>query len=197
MIDGAERNGKSVVQSPSKVKGKYRKQAKEVTCGNISYYTIQKLKTGRRSTGASCSDVLGSATQLYGRSRLSSLDSEAGSMDDVGEPLTLHDVLAANQEDPATKAARVMDWQTFLAGCSKKDQAIINCIIEGKPLASLARKRHLNTSTILYHKRRLADAIASYMGPDIIIEIQRRPGWKESINCTREKMACRDERRHL
>ena len=197
MMDNAEKDGKSVVKSPSKPKGKYRKQTKEVTAGNIAYYTIQKLRSGRRSTGASCSDAHGSATQLCGRSRLSSLDGETGSVDDFGEPLLLHDVLASQQECPATRAARVVDWSEFMARCSKRDLAIIHCIVEGKPLASLARRRHLNTSTILYHKRRLADALASYMGPDIIIEIQRRPGWQDSIDATRMKMACRDERRHL
>jgi hypothetical protein len=35
------------------------------------------------------------------------------------------------------------------------------------------------------------------MDRDIIIETQRRPGWKDSINAAREKMACRDQRRHL
>jgi len=106
MMVNAEKDGKRVVQSPTKAKGQYRKQAKEVTCGNIAYYTIQKLRSGRRSTGASCSDVHGSATQLYGRSKLSSLDAETGGIDDVGEPLLLHDVLASQQECPATRAAR-------------------------------------------------------------------------------------------
>jgi len=49
----------------------------------------------------------------------------------------------------------------------------------------------------MYHKRRLADAIANFMGNDIIIQIQRRPGWKDSINASRERLACREERRHL
>jgi hypothetical protein len=44
---------------------------------------------------------------------------------------------------------------------------------------------------------RLADAIAKFVGPDIIMQIQRRPGWKDSINASRERLACRDERRHL
>ena len=198
MMDNAEKDGKRVVQSPSKTNGKYRKQRKEVTAGNIAYYTIQKLRSGRRSTGASCSDVYGSMTQLCGRSRLSSLDGETGGIDDVGEPLLLHDVLASQQEhDPATKAARRMDWSEFMARLSKQDVAIIKYLVEGKPLASLARRRKLNTSTILYHKRRIADAIANFMGADIIIQIQRRPGWQDSIHATRLKMACREERRHL
>ena len=165
---------------------------------NIAYYTIQKLKCGRRSTGSSVVDVYGSGTQINGATRLTSLDEAApvASVDDVGEPLVLHDVLSRDEEDPGTKAARKLDWETFMASLSARDQAIINCLVEGKPLASLARRRHLNNSTLLYHKERLALKIQEYMGPDIIIEIQRRPGWKESINCTREKMACREERKH-
>jgi hypothetical protein len=44
---------------------------------------------------------------------LTSLD-EAGpvvGLDDVDELLVLHDVLSNDQEDPATKAARKMDWE--------------------------------------------------------------------------------------
>ncbi len=68
--------------------------------------------------------------------------------------------------------------------------------MEGKPLATLARKRRLDSSTIIYHKRRLADAIYEHFGSDIIIEIQRRPGWKDSINASRERLACKHDRAH-
>ncbi len=37
---------------------------KKVTTGNIAYYTIQHIKSGRRSTGSSTVDVYGSGTQL-------------------------------------------------------------------------------------------------------------------------------------
>jgi len=36
-----------------------------------------------------------------------------------------------------------------------------------------------------------------FIGSNIIIQIQRRPGWKDSINASRERLACRDERQHL
>jgi FixJ family two-component response regulator len=114
-----------------------------------------------------------------------------------GEIFELHDVLSNDAEDPATRAARKMDWQTFMASLSGRDQAIINCLVEGKPLASLARRRHLNNSTLLYHKERLALKIQEYMGPQILVDILKRPGWKNSINANRERLACREERRHL
>ena len=165
----------------------------------MAFYTLQKLKCGRRSTGSSTVDVYGSGTQINGTTRLTSLDEAApgASVDDLGEPLLLHDVLSRADEDPATKAARSLDWAEFLSGLSKRDVAIINCLAEGKPLASLARRQHLNNSTLLYHKERLALKIQDYMGADILIQIRRKPNWKDSLDATREKMACREERRHL
>jgi hypothetical protein len=129
---------------------------------------------------------------------LTSLDEAAPvtGLDDVGGPLALHDVPSRDQEDPGTKAARKMDWQSFMASLSARDQAIINCLVEGKPLASLARKRHLSNSTLLYHKRRLADAIQEHFGKDIIPQVLRKPNWKDSLDATRERQAVRYERSH-
>jgi hypothetical protein len=197
MIHNAEQAGTKLVRNPGAGRG--ARKVRTISAGNIACYTIQKLKCGRRSTGSSTVDVYGSGTQINGTTRLSSLD-EAVPMtgvDDVGEPLALHDVLSRDEEDPGTKAARKMDWDSFMAGLSVRDQAIINCLVEGKPLASLARRRHLNTSTLLYHKRRLADAIANFMGSDILIQIRRKPNWKDSLDASRERLACREERRHL
>jgi hypothetical protein len=50
------------------------KQNKRVTAGNIAYFTILHMKSGRRSTGYSNADVLGSATRLNGRSFTTSFD---------------------------------------------------------------------------------------------------------------------------
>ena len=139
---------------------------------------------------------MATGTQLSGRTRLTSMDELVGN-DDQGEPLMLHDVLGNNQDDPGTKAARKMDWDLFLKGLSKQDIAIINCIIQGRPLAGLARRRHLNNSTMMYHRERLAQRIASFMGNDILVEIGRKPSWNDSINAAREKMAYREQHRTL
>jgi FixJ family two-component response regulator len=90
-----------------------------------------------------------------------------------------------------------MDSEAFMAGLSERDKVIIQFIVQGKPLAILARRRHLNSSTMLYHKERLALKIQNFMGPQILVDILQRPSWKDCINSTREKTACREERRHL
>jgi hypothetical protein len=197
MIHNAEQAGKKVVRNPGAGRHGARK-VRTISAGNVAYYTIQKLKCGRRSTGSRTVDVYGSGTQINGKSRLESMEQVVASNEENGgEIYLLHDVLASNQEDPATKAARSLDWSEFLSSLSKRDVAIINCLVEGKPLASLARKRHLNASTVRYHKERLASKIQDFMGSDILIQIRRKPNWKDALDVTRAKLACRDERRHL
>jgi hypothetical protein len=195
MIHNAEQAGKKVVRNPG-VGRRGARKVRTISAGNITFYTIQKLKYGRRSTGSSTVDVYGSGTQINGTTKLTSLDDTAAGLDEVGEPLVLHDVLSNDQEDPATKAARKMDYDSFMATLSARDQAIINCLAEGKPLASLARRRHLNNSTLLYHKERLALKIQDFMGSDILIQIRCLPQWKQDLQAIREKMECREQRWH-
>jgi len=168
---------------------------KTVTPGNIAYYTIQHIRSGRRSTGSSVVDVYGTATQLRGKTRLSSLEEVVASNDECGgEIFTFNDVLSNDQEDPGTKAARKMDWETFMASLSVRDQAIIEFLIEGKSGSAMARKLKVCDSTISNSKRDLAAKIQEYMGCEILVDIQRSPRWKQDLQTTREKMACRYER---
>jgi hypothetical protein len=174
IMDGAEQAGKKVVR--------FAGRGKEVTADNITFYTIGKLRPGRRSTGSSVVDVFGSGTQLNGTTRLNSLEEVVASSEEGGEIFTFNDVLSRDEEDPSTKAARKMDGEMFMAGLSSRDQAIIQFLIEGKSIGSMAKKLKVNDSTIQHSKRSLAVKIAEFMGLEILIEIQRRPQWKQNWN---------------
>jgi FixJ family two-component response regulator len=113
-----------------------------------------------------------------------------------GEIFELHDVLSCDQEDPSTKAARKMDWETFMTGLSSKDQAIVTLLIEGKCGSAIARQLRVCASTIQDHKRSLAKSIVEFMGPDILIQVQRSPKWKSDLAAVKEKLACRHARTH-
>jgi FixJ family two-component response regulator len=89
-----------------------------------------------------------------------------------------------------------MDWETFMAGLSTRDQAIIQFMIEGKTGSALARKLKVCDSTISNSKRNLAVKILEFMGCEILVDIQRSPRWKQDLQATRERMACREERKH-
>jgi hypothetical protein len=192
MIQNAERAGKKVRRSAC---SRGARKARAVSAGNIAYYTIQHLKSGRRSTGSSVSDVMATGTQLKGRTRLTSLE-EVASDDDLGEPLLLHDVLSRDEEDPGTRAARKLDWDEFWSGLSKRERSIIEFIIEGNNLRKAAHSLRLSSWAIKSSKKDLALKIVDFMGPQILTEIQHRPRWKQDLDAIREGMACREERRH-
>ena len=113
-----------------------------------------------------------------------------------GEIWELHDVLSSDAEDPGTKAARKMDWSEFASALTERERAVINCIIEGRSLREAAKSFRVCDSTMQGDKRKLAVKILDFMGVDILIEVRRSPRWKDSLDATREKMACREERKH-
>jgi DNA-binding NarL/FixJ family response regulator len=168
---------------------------KKVSAGNIAYYTIQHIKSGRRSTGSSVVDVLAAGTQLQGNTRINSLE-EVVAEDEAGEIFELHDVLSGDEEDPRTRAARKMDWEGFMAGLSSRDQAIIQFMIEGKTCPSMAKQLKIHHSTVRTKTKNIAIKVAEFMGADILIQTQRKPGWRDALTATRERLACREERKH-
>ena len=122
------------------------KAGKKVTPGNIAYYTILHLKSGRRSTGNSNADVLGSATQLNGRSSPVSFD-EPVQEDELGENFTVSDVFASDLEDPSQIAARHLDWQTLMARLPVREKAIIVALVEGRTVSDVASGNSSSAAT--------------------------------------------------
>ncbi len=184
--------------SAAKMLKNVERAKKKVTAGNITFYCIQHLKSGRRSTGSSVADVYGSGTQLMGRSKLISLEQVAAGSEEAGEEIfTFNDVLSRDEEDPSTKAARSLDWNEFWSGLSKRERAMIEFMIEGNNLRKAARALKCSRSAIQDSKRDLAAKLLDFMGTDILIELRRLPRWKDDLEAIREKMECKEQRPHL
>jgi hypothetical protein len=113
-----------------------------------------------------------------------------------GEIWELHDVLGSDQEDPGTKAARKMDWQTLMGSLSEREKALIECIIEGRSLRDAAKSFRVCDSTMQGDKRKLAVKIQTFFGSDILIEVRRSPRWKDDLMTSRERLNCKHERCH-
>jgi DNA-binding CsgD family transcriptional regulator len=114
-----------------------------------------------------------------------------------GEIFELHDVLACQQDCVSVAVARKLDWQDVCAQLEPREKAIISLMVEGAPGPVIARKLGVCPSTISNSKRKLAVKIKDVLGVNIISEVLRRPSWQDSINASRERSCCRDERRHL
>ena len=170
-------------------------QGKSVTPGNIAYYTILHMKSGRRSHGTSTSDALGIGTQINGRSSVNSFDEpvDEGELDEI---FTINDVFSSDSEDPGQIAARNLDWQTFLTLLTKREKAVLVHLLEGRTVSDVAVVFRVSRSAMQQCKNRLADLIQEFMGVDILIEVRRLPGWRNDLNTTKKKLACRHERRN-
>jgi DNA-directed RNA polymerase specialized sigma24 family protein len=168
---------------------------KKVAASSVAYYSIQHCRSGRRSVGHSCADVHGTATQLHGRTRLHSMEEVVASDEETGgEIFTFNDVLSNEQEDPSTRAARKLDWESFCAGLPERERVVVVLVAEGKTLRDAARYLGISESSMQTSKRRLGVKILEFMGTDIMFEVRRRPQWRNSLEATRERQACRVQR---
>jgi len=168
---------------------------KSVSPGNLAFYTVRHLRVGRRSTGYRKNDVLHPAAHLHGHVRVSSLDEPVGEPEHGQEPLTLHDCLADKAEDPATVAGRRLDWATVLDSVDRTANAILAALAEGRELTLLVRPLGRSRSSLQTDKARLGPVIHELLGTDILTEVQARPAWTSTLDASRERLACRAERR--
>jgi len=172
-----------------------QRNGKKVTPGNIAHYTILALGSGRRSTGYRKTDVLHPAAQLSGYARVQSMDEPVSAGEDGEEMLTLHDCLAAHVDDPATIAARRLDWETVLDSMDKIKKAILVALVDGTELTLLIRRLGRSRSSLQDQKRTLGRLIREHLGQDILVQVQARPGWRNTLDAVMERFACRAERR--
>jgi hypothetical protein len=168
---------------------------KKFTPGNIAYYALLHMRSGRRSQGSSRIDTMAQGTQLDAKSTVLSFEEEVGYDPELDAPITLGDLLASEHEDPAMEAARNVDWELFLATHDYRYGIMIKGMAEGRSLKATAEaSEHLYMS--LYGlKEQMAADVKEYLGDEAIAESVRTPRWKASINRDREKTACRADRR--
>lgn len=111
-----------------------------------------------------------------------------------GEPMLLADVFSNEQEDPATKAARKIDWEQFVATLNERCRAVVAALADGGQLKEVARRLKVSTSTINTARNQLASKTREFFGSDILKDVVRLPQWKSGLLAQREMLACRVER---
>ena len=167
-------------------------KAKPATPGTIAYYTIKHLRAGRRSTGSRKNDALHPAAQLNG-CRVYSLEGAVATED--GDEVAFSEVLASPTDDPAVEAGRRLDWQALWQKLDEVTKAILRALADGSELTRLVSPLKLSRSALQDRKERLAQQIRECLGEDILRQVQEHPGWHHGLEATREKLACRWERR--
>jgi len=177
MLDAVERNGKTV------------------TPGNIAFYTILHMKSGRRSQCRSRADAMAQGTQLDRKSCVLSMEEEVGYDPELDEAVTLGDVLVSQREDPSMAAGRNIDWELFIETHEYRYGVIIKGLAQGKSLGDMAKDCGAGYSRLQQIRRKLAEDLIAFMGSQAIADSAQIPAWRARLLAHRERVACRGDRR--
>lgn len=171
------------------------KSGHEFTAGNISYFTLRGVRSGRRSGYAGRCDVYSPGCQIDGNARFEALDNEV----DVDDELcgTLHDVIHPfrpddHEMDPAGEAARNLDWQAFLASQPPRHRLAILTLAEGGTMREAGKRCGIKDSAARNLKQRIAADLVAFFGESLIRRLLGgvRPDWEAGLRCVRERHAC-------
>jgi hypothetical protein len=170
-------------------------RGKEVTPGNIAYYTILHMKSGRRSYSAGRTDVMNAGTQLDSNAMVLSFEEPAGYDPETDEEIPLGDMLAGREDDPAGAAARAVDWEDFLETHNPRYEAMVTDFAQGKRAKDTAARFGFSSSWAHDLKEKLAEDLREHFGADAIADSMQVPSWRGNIMVDHEKAACRADRR--
>jgi DNA-binding CsgD family transcriptional regulator len=165
-----------------------------VTAGNVAFYTLQHMKSGRRTVGYSGVDVLASGTQLNGRSTVSSIHEEVPMSSETDETVPVSELMSTDHEDPSTKATRKLAWQHFYRTQDRNGRQLLTCIAEGQSPKEIAGQLKLTRLAIRQQTDQLRTAVKSFFGAAVIAEVCRAPQWFNDLRAVKEHLACRGER---
>ncbi len=170
-------------------------RGKEVTAGNVAYYTILHMKSGRRSYSSGRTDVMNAGTQLDNLSSVLSFEEPAGYDPETDEEIPLGDLLCAHQDDPAMSAARAVDWEEFLESHNPRYKVMVSQLAEGRHVKDTAGKFGFSGRWAYDLRDKMAADLREYFGEQAIADSMQVPTWRGNIMVDHEKAACRADRR--
>ena len=156
---------------------------------SVVHYTIQRLKSGRRSGYAGDADALSAAAEVRGKVRRSSFEEPVTSEGD--EAFTLHDLLADAGEDPGRAAGRNVDWDALDGTLGDRERDLVMAASTGLSRKAVAHKHRVSGARITQISRDLAKRIRHDWGTDILATITAEPGFMAGIHAARERSECR------
>ena len=140
----------------------------------MAYYTIQRLKSGRRSQYAGRMDAMCPGATLDKKVEIADMETPAHVEDN--EMLTMGDMLASDDEDAATLAARDMDWSLIELLLTVRELKVLNALIEGHGTNEIAFGCQVSALAVTQAKRRIGRKISGSWGEGMVRKVGR--GWR-------------------
>ncbi|MEI8315672.1 MAG: hypothetical protein WCG79_09510 [Verrucomicrobiota bacterium] len=152
---------------------------KQVIAKSVAYYTIQRLKCGRRSYGDRRADVYGAGCQLDGRCVVVSFE-QSVVMED-GYELTLGESLASRSDDPSMMAGREIDWNELEARLDNRKRGVIAALNAGHGTDIIAKALKVSSPRVTQIKREIGEVITEQWGAAVLQDVNHEPVWAASL----------------
>ena len=146
---------------------------------NIAYFTIQRMKNGRRSTGDHRTDVMSPGCRVDGRADVVSMDTPLVDDQDDQE-LCLNDLLSAPQDDPATLAVRNLDWTEFTGGLEPIQRQVLRDTAVGYSTGEQAVRQGITAPAVVCRKRVVARRARAFWGESVLTDAADTPLWRKT-----------------
>ena len=155
---------------------------------SVAYYSIQRLKGGRRMLDCGITDIY-SSQRRRADDGIISLDFtyDLGG----GEEETLEDFLPAAQLDPSEAVNFKLGLEDVTRCLNAQQVAVFKAIAEGESLTATARKLGVSSPRITHIKKEISKKIRDVMGADILDEVAAESHWHADIRCQRERKAAK------
>ncbi len=153
------------------------KRGKQIIPKSVAYYTIQRLKSGRRSMSAGRTDVMSPGCQLDGNASVASLD-DAVHANDGDEDLTLGDVLAGRKDDPSQTAARNSAWGECMSMLDGRQQYIVRAMAEGRSVNRQAEELKVSPPAVCQRRDTIGRRARRFWGESVLADVQMQPLWR-------------------
>ena len=152
---------------------------KQVIAKSVAYYSIQRIKSGRRSYSSGRTDVHGPGCQLDQRCVIVSLEMPVDMEDD--DNLTLGESLACRSDDPATVAGRDVDWTELEHVLDDRKRTLVQALHAGHGTGQIAKTLQVSAPRVVQMKREVADVILERWGDDVLDRVEDEPLWRSSL----------------
>jgi len=171
-------------------------KGKVVTPGNIAFFAVQALRSGRRSTSASRTDVMSPGTALDGNASLTSLDAPTLCSDEGDDDsVSLYDALADRREGPDVSALRKTDWESIEDALNPQQGRVLFDAARGLRPCDTAEWLNVSRPRITQLRREIGAQIRDVWHDDNPMPtVCDRPAWQRHVAAYRERRACRAER---
>ena len=153
------------------------RRGKRIIPRSVAYYAIQRLKSGRRSTGSGRTDVMSPGCRLDGNCSLTSMNEPLRAGDDSEGP-TLGDALAGRGDDPSQMAVRNADWGEFMSGLDGAQRYIVRATAEGESLNDQAARLQVSAPAACQRRHTIGRRARQFWGDTVLADAQAQPLWR-------------------